>query len=239
MSDWKTSFGLNKLNGRLVWVTSIIVASLFAMTLYAQWMVVHSSADGVEMTRDNNQLTQSVNEIKDSLQEIESQVYQYASLLDPGLNDQLHINLASIKNRVDKLISHHAIEKDTASKNFAVDLKKEIKHLEKNIEDFLLVMRNVESRYPGMPILMDFMEPTNRQFSEAVELALQEGTMTDINPTAVEADLYQVMQLLQEVRFAWSQQISWFRVFVANRMGAFGDPKASMKRNLVNRGLFA
>ncbi|MDH5407632.1 MAG: EAL domain-containing protein, partial [Gammaproteobacteria bacterium] len=97
----------------------------------------------------------------------------------------------------------------------------------------------VESRYPGMPILMDFMEPTNRQFSEAVELALQEGTMTDINPTAVEADLYQVMQLLQEVRFAWSQQISWFRVFVANRMGAFGDPKASMKRNLVNRGLFA
>ena len=49
-------------------------------------------------------------------------------------------------------------------------------------------MQDVDSRYPGMPILMKYMEPNNRKFSEAVEQALQEGELTDFRPGMIESD---------------------------------------------------
>ena len=90
-----------------------------------------------------------------------------------------------------------------------------------------------------MPILLTHLEPTNREFSEAVEQALQEGDLTEVNPKIIQRDHYRIMQLFQQARYAWAMQISWFRMFVANRMGAFGDPETTMQNNLTNRTMFA
>jgi len=231
--------GINKLSGRLLWVTATLFGVLLAMTFYAHTLVRNNADESVELTRNNNQLSASVYVIKEILQQVDSQVYQYASLLDKTLHEQILFNIASVKNQTKSLSQHPSVLADKDSKKFSFELIEEIHELERNIEDYVLVMQSVESRYPGMPILMDFMEPINRRFSEAVELALQEGALTDHKPNVVEGDTYRVMHTLQEIRFAWSQQISWFRVFVANRMGAFGDPEVSMQRNLVNRSMFA
>ena len=233
------SLGLNRLNGRFLWMTIGLIAILLAITLYAQWLLNQSATAKDALTSNNRVLTQSVNDIKENLQQLEAQVYQYASQLEKDLDMEIMFNVDSVLEQVNSLKQHPAVISDRKSKPYSKDLEIEIRKLEKNIDDFLLVMQTVHSRYPGMPILLDMMEPTNRQFSEAVELAIQEGAMTDFNPSSLEEDQYRVMQILQELRFAWSQQISWFRVFVANRMGAFGDPEVSMRRNLANRDMFA
>ena len=134
------------------------------------------------------------------------------------------------------------LEQATADKQITLHIKKlilAVQRLDIASSDFLIAMSSVEKRYPGMPILLQLMEPTNRKFSEAVELALQEGAMTDKPPHLLPKDQYQVLQHFHEARYAWSQMTSWLRVFVSNRMGAFGDPEISMRRNLINRQLFA
>ena len=233
------TLGLNRLNGRFLWMTGGLIGVLLSITIYAQWLLNQSATAKDALTSNNRELTLAINEIKDTLQQLEAQVYQYASQLNPDLDTQILFNTDSIKEQVSSLKQHPALQTDKKSKQYSTDLLNEVTKLENNIEDFLLIMQSVHSRYPGMPILMDMMEPINRQFSEAVELAIQEGAMTDSNPATLEEDHFKVMQILQELRFAWAQQISWFRVFVANRMGAFGDPEISMRRNLANRAMFA
>lgn len=233
------SFGLNSLNGRFLWMVGSLIAMLLAITLYAQWLLGQSASAKDALTTNNRELTLAVNEIKDTLQQLEAQIYQYASQFDQGLDIHILFNVDSLKEQANSLADHGAVQTDNKSKKYSRDLVGEIAKLEMNMDDFLLVMQSVENRYPGMPILLDLMEPTNRQFSEAVELAIQEGAMTDANPASLEEDQFRVMQILQELRFVWVQKISWFRVFVANRMGAFGDPESSMKRNLTNRDMYA
>ncbi len=217
----------------------MIIAALLAITVYAQWLLGQSASENDALTSNSHELALAVNEIKDTLQQVEAQVYQYASQFDHDIDTQIVFNIDSLKEQAYSLASHPAVLTDSKSRQYSTELVRELNKLESNIHDFLLVMQSVENRYPGMSILMDLMEPTNQQFSEAVELAIQEGAMTDAHPKTLEEDQFKVMQILQELRFAWSQQISWFRVFVANRMGAFGDPESSMKRNLANRSMFA
>lgn len=233
------SIGLNRLNGRFLWMTGSLIAVLLAMTLYAQWLLGQSASEKDALTNNNRELTLAVNELKDTLQHVEAQVYQYASQFDHELDMQIIFNIESLKEQANSLLDHSTVQTDNKSKQYSTDLVKELNNFEANMDDFLLVMRSVENRYPGMPILIDVMEPTNREFSEAVELAIQEGTMTDINPSILGEDQFRIMQILQELRYIWAQQVSWFRIFVANRMGAFGDPEVSMKRNLANRAMFA
>ena len=231
--------GLNSLNGRFLWMTGGLIGILLVITLYAQWLLGQSASAKDALSTNNRELTLSVNDMKETLQQLEAQVYQYASQFDHDLDMQILFNIDSLKEQVHSLALHSAVQTDKKSKQYTQDLVKEIARFEMNIDDFLLIMQSVENRYPGMPILMDLMEPTARRFSEAVELAIQEGTMTETHPASLEEDQFKVMLILQELRFSWTQQISWFRVFVANRMGAFGDPEISMKRNLANRGMFA
>lgn len=233
------SIGLNKLNGRFLWITGVLITALLTITIYAQWLVSQSDSAKEALTSNNRELSHIINEIKDSLQQVEAEVYQYASHFDHDLDLLIIFNLESLKEQADKLAAHTAVMEDAKSRQYTELLMSELGKLENHIGDFLQVMQSVQSRYPGMSILTELMEPTNRRFSEAMELALHEGTMTDIHPQARGDEQVQVLMILHELRFAWSQQVSWFRVFVANRMGAFGEPEASMRRNLANRDMFA
>ena len=227
------------MNGRFLWMAGSLIVILLAITLYAQWLLGESASEKDALTTNNHELTLAINELKDTLQELEAQIYQYASQFDYELDMHIQFNNDSLKEQANSLAAHPAVQTDRKSKQYGIDLVNELSKVEGNIDDFLLVMQSVENRYPGMSILMDMMEPANRQFSEAVELAIQEGGMTDANPATLAEDQFRLMQVLQELRFDWSQKISWFRVFVATRMGAFGNPEVSMKRNLANRAMYA
>lgn len=232
-------FSLTTLNGRFVWVSLTFLIILISLTLYSHQSVQHSAENSLEYIRKNQLLTEKLNAITNTLEEIESKLHQFSTFLRNDQHDEILMLLDELVQQTAALKADDDMKLSKTLNHASKELVEHTEKLSHIVKQYLYIMQNVESRYPGMPILMTHMEPTNRKFSEAVELALQEGELTDVRPKIIERDHYRIMQLFQEARYAWSMQISWFRVFVANRMGAFGDPETAMRNNLANRKMFA
>ena len=226
------------LNGRFALVASVFLAVLLCLSIYSFLIVKKSSTENYGQIQVNNQLSELIHHVIAELQHVETTLHQYASHLTQTKQEELVSYMNDVLVLSERLQNNSNVQADTALHEQAITLSSQVEKLETVINEYLEIMQKVESRFPGMPILMNYMEPSNRKFSEAVEQALQEGELTTFRPNVVESDHHRIMQLFQEARYAWAMQISWFRVFVANRMGAFGDPEQAMKKNLDNRKMF-
>lgn len=229
---------LTTLNGRFTWVSLTFLVILVSLTLYSHESVQHSAGTSLEYIRKNQILTEKLNSVTNTLEEIESKLHQFSTFLRSDQHDEILRLLIELKAQTSALAADEDMKLSKTLQLASAQLNEHTDKLNNIIKQYLFIMQNVESRYPGMPILMTQLEPTNRKFSEAVELALQEGELSDVRPRIIEREHYRIMQLFQEARYAWAMQISWFRVFVANRMGAFGDPETAMRNNLANRQMF-
>ncbi len=261
--------GFSHLSGRYIWVAGVFSLTLLGITLYAQNLVTDTAEDGYVAIKKNTKLLQYVGRVKQQIQQIERNVLKYTTYLDDESRfniesdlHQLHIELltlvqfihlsgqykisalaknnnAAISMLIDKIEKlDHKPEYDEIDA-YVDKLIVEIKYLKKNTYDYLNVMSDVKTRYPAMPYILEFLMPNNILFSEAVESALQESTMTDAQIGELDKNQYKIVSLFQSIRYAWAQKISWLRVAIANRMGAFGAPLISMKKNLKNRATFA
>ena len=232
-------FSLKTLNSRFIWVNLILLVVLGTLTVYSHETVQQSAGSSLDYIRRNQLLTEKINSLTIVLEEVESKLHQYSSFLRGDLRDDILSLLETLESHSVALQQDPDLQSSNSLKQTSVKLVNQTTKLAGIIKQYLDIMQNVESRYPGMPILLTHLEPTNREFSEAVEQALQEGDLTEVNPKIIQRDHYRIMQLFQQARYAWAMQISWFRMFVANRMGAFGDPETTMQNNLTNRTMFA
>jgi len=263
------ALGFNKLNGRYIWIAISISFILLATTFYAQFLVKNSAQEGYSVIQENTRLLQKITVINDQVQRVESNIYRYTTALDDETKfdaetalDQLQIELLGLVRYIHNATAKEYLEQ-YSSNNYdiatAIDALEKLEHkegyeevdnlvdqlvvlvkgLNLNIERYFKLMSNVETRFPGMPHLLNRLSPNNILFSEAVESALQESNLTDAHIGDMEKHQYQITSLFQTVRYAWAQKVSWLRLMISNRMGAFGNPVESMKRNLVNRQIYA
>lgn len=231
-------FNPRTLNGRFILIASIFLTILLCLSFYSFYIVQQISDENFSKIHVNNKLSESIHHLIEELQHLESGLHQYASLLSREKKNQVLGYLEDLRLLSGKLSGTREVQENPVLAEHTTRLSKHVIRLGDLVNKYVEIMENVDSRYPGMPILMEHLEPNNRKFSEAVEQALQEGELTTTRPTVIKSDQFKIMQLFQEARYAWSMQVSWFRVFVANRMGAFGDPEQAMRNNLNNRKLF-
>ena len=231
--------GLDRLNGRFLWGGLTLVICLLFITSYAHIQVRETAKHSLGLIQTTRNLNLALNNVKDTLQKTENAVYRYSTLFDHTQREVIALHLNDLRNQTTEILGRSAIQNNDQYLNEVRKLITATGELHISITDYLLAMRSVESRYPGMPILLQFVEPTNRQFSEAVEQALIESNSAEMQKGRMGAEQYEIRQLFHEIRYAWSQKISWLRVFVGNRIGAFGDPGAAMSQNLANRDIYA
>lgn len=232
-------FSYKTLTGRFTIVSVLLVVLLMALMLYSQREVRLSADQNLKIIRNNQELVEKLNRVTNLLENTESLLHQYSAAPHEVLQHRIVQSLATLRQQATVLQTDAGIQANHTLQQSSTLLAKQTQALSRIIKQYLRVMQNVKNRYPGMPILLTYLEPSNRRFLQAVELALQENPLTDNTSTMVSRDHFRIMQLFQQARYAWAMQISWFRMFVANRMGAFGDPIRSMKHNLSNRQLFA
>ncbi len=231
--------GLNRLDGRFIWLSGILLFCLIVVSLYSHFQVKEISGESVQLIQETRELNTMLVGIKNSLQETESALYQYSALFENSQHDIISQHILDLRERSSALIASPLLKSDRQCLISSRQLIGAIGGLEISVRDYLRVMASVQNRYPGMPILLQYLEPSNRRFSEAVEQALLEGAASELPPGMSEREQHQIQKLFEEIRYAWSQQIGWVRIFVANRMGAFGNPEDAMKQNLANRAIYA
>jgi len=142
--------------------------------------------------------------------------------------------LERIENLYQELIRESRLDDTNRPYRELIRELREAQHgLERDLDRYHTIIQDLRQRFPGMSLMEERLLPANNEFIRAVNVAL-----SDYEGRPLTLQDYEVIDLLKDLRYAWVQQVSWFRLFIANRSGIFGNPAESMRQNLANRDLY-
>jgi diguanylate cyclase (GGDEF)-like protein/PAS domain S-box-containing protein len=224
---------VRSLRGRFLVTASILVALVLPAVINTENVVSDASITSKSLIADYRQLQSLINDLEQSLQSTESKIYHYSIQLDDVDRQQVFVFLGKAKRKAKQLKQHSIAQHNPQLETLAQQLNRNLKDLEVQIYQLLRVLDKVETRYPAAPILLNNLQPTSAEFMSALETAIDEGAELINEPQQLS-----ILNLFRDLRYAWSQQISSVRVYIANRSGIFGQPQESMANNAQNRRLY-
>jgi diguanylate cyclase (GGDEF)-like protein/PAS domain S-box-containing protein len=219
---------------RFVVAALVLAALAMPAVFYTQNQVWQASQDSTRLVQEHRDLGWVLNSLKDALQIAESAIYQYPLLLDDDTYRKVVSRVAEVKFQSKSINNHYVVKHYRSFGDFAANLDFVLNRLDQETTRLLEVASNVEQRFPAAPILLNDLLPGNLQFIQAIELALAETAEQPVT-----ADQREVIRVLEDLRYTWSQQVSSVRIFIANRSGVFGQPKTSMEVNKSNRAIYS
>ncbi len=92
----------------------------------------------------------------------------------------------------------------------------------------LEVRVNPTQQYPSLEVAARVMRPNNDRFNNEIALVLLE-----LREEGLDADSYEIFAHWVEVRHLWSQMLSMFRIYTANRIGSFNEQTLIDQENSV------
>jgi len=230
------TFRISSLRGRFVVVAIILIALVLPAVIHTKKMVHDASKNSISVTTANQSFLFQLSEIKQILQSTESAVFHHTLELDELGRKQVQSLLSQLKGKMFDIEKHDINQSMPGINSEVSHLKKLLIRLDIELRNLLVVLSSVETRYPAAPILLEQLQPTNTLFRTAIEQAITEGNELRSSGSNQQET---IVNLFRDIRYAWSQQISSVRVFIANRSGIFGQPEASMPDNAKNREVFA
>jgi len=222
-------------------VTALALAALaLPAAFYTQNQVRQASQDSSRLVQEHRDLGWVLNSLKDALQIAESTIYQYPLLLDESTYRKVIARVAEVRFQSKNINDHYVVKRYSRFGDFAENLDFVLNRLDKETTRLLEVASNVEMRFPAAPILLNELLPENLKFIQAIELAM---SGVDESPGSDDSQevmrVQEIMRVLEELRYAWSQQISSVRIFIANRSGVFGQPERNMEQSKSNLTVYA
>ena len=224
---------VSSLRGRFLFTAVILLALVLPAVVDTENIVDDASAKSEALIAEYRHLQLLISDLEQSLQTTEGKIYHYSIQLDDVDRQQALVFLGKAKDSAIKLKHHSISEHNPQLEALAQQLDVGLKSLEVQIYQLLQIMGKVETRYPAAPILLDKLQPTSAEFISAVETAIDEG-----GELIKEPEQASIINLFRDLRYAWSQQISSVRVYIANRSGIFGQPEQSMANIAENRKLY-
>lgn len=235
----KGFFKRKSLYERFLWVSIPMAVLTIAIIYYSQNIANNATGASLQAIQQNNQHKQIIRMIGDHLQYIEKQVYRHTVYHDDEARTVIDKEFDKLKEKIKQLNQYSQktelsdANNPTHPHNIINLLKVHLRKLKTYINYYYHVIDDVSLRFPGMRLLLSELLVHNTNFLQAVDEALIDYRQTREVHRNREAE-----ELFIQIRYAWVQQVSWFRLFIANRSGIFGSPKESMKQNLENRNIY-
>ena len=229
-------------------VTGVLLSSLIlGFILYVYQLLDKTAQNNITNIESSKMTHRLLNRISDQLHKTESDVYELAILPDKKFEASIHGNLDQLNRLSQELASQlfNEIGQSLPEENqhrqhyqsfrqLSQELVISVQDLENPVTTFCENAIEIEKRYPGIPILLNELLPRNNQFIEAVDLAIIDLKQSDRSG----GDKDEILNLFTDVRYFWSQQTNWLRLFVANRYGVFGESTRSMERSIQNKDIY-
>ncbi|HHI94985.1 MAG TPA: EAL domain-containing protein [Gammaproteobacteria bacterium] len=224
---------------RFVIAALVLAALALPAVFYAQNQVRQASQDSSQLVQEHRDLGWVLNSLKDALQIAESTIYQYPLLLDKSTYRKVVARVAEVRFQSKNINDHYVVKRYSRFGDFAENLDFVLSRLAKETTHLLEVASNVDTRFPAAPIVRNKLLPDNQKFIQAIELAIA-GLNESPRPADPQETLrvQEVMRVLEELRYTWSQQTSSARIFIADHSGAFGQSKSSLQQSKNNRATY-
>jgi len=229
------TFFPSSLGGRFAVTALAVLVLLSAVAMYAEQTVSGNASETREVMEEYSALRAQLDTLQPPLRSAESLTYRYAISLDPRFSRQVIAQLQRARAKAATLANNPLASEDGEFRESVVEFVGVLKELERQIRNLLGIIGDVRRRFPGMDLLTDGMSPLSDSFLGATSVALDETRENDDKGPGQ----WRVYDLLSSVRYTWLQQISTFRLFVADRSGVFGDPDETSENSLVNLRSFS
>ena len=208
----------NSLRGRY-----IVVAMLLTAIVLVSAFLGHSQLKKArQITDDNisarNQLLVQSRKVRDAVWTTRESLAAF--LLDPDIAEQRsEIRRALTEARVHtELLQKHDWIKQNHYHDIVKYLKSSLLELDQGIEELIQTRIDMSRQYPSIALARAEMLPNHSVFYTAAELAL-----TEILNEPVSFSNQQAYQIFVQARHIWTQMISNFRMYLANRLGSFDE----------------
>jgi diguanylate cyclase (GGDEF)-like protein/PAS domain S-box-containing protein len=225
---------------------AMLFATILVMVFFARNLINDSAEESLDNLVSMGVMNNYLAQIKNNMLDMERLIYQQAVNPDlkqrqkfkdkvSGINDLLEaINLFLSKHIKQHRQHKHSVAEIEYMLKLAGTISGLINELDLAGEDYLENSESLIKRVPGMRVLTEELLPNNNRFIEACDLAIAESNQNITDPQQIK-----IRNIFQNIRYVWAQQISWVRLFIANRSGVFGEARHSMKVSLENRSLYS
>lgn len=224
----------SSLRVRFFITSCLLLLFLLPVVIHTEKMVTLAAKRSSQVNANLNSFQTIINQLERSLQSTERSIYHYSVVLEDSIRQDANKALSRAKQLSKHLPEHEVSHNNQELTRLIKQLGEQLADLDKETKHLMQVLARVETRYPAAPILLESLQPTSEEFISAIELAIIESNELAHDPVQEKITL-----LYREIRYAWAQQVSSVRVYIANRSGIFGHPERSMADNAINRKLYA
>lgn len=133
--------------------------------------------------------------------------HKLEELADSGLNQA--------KPVIEQMHSHLALP-------ILEQMRSNIALLRKESKSYMEMRQDSNKLFPSMDIMVGTMSGANSSFYQVASMVIED---LDFSP---DSNRYQHIKLFRDLRHNWTLMIGAFRVYVANRLGTFGNPEMGL-----------
>lgn len=182
---------------------------------------------------DNLQVQRSLNELvrKIRLHLLDSSIHIEAYLLDPAINRHQERTFQSIDSA--KSLIREIREQPMAVLGAKQDqinlLEQDLDMLTTRTRHLFYIRDDATKQFPSLAVGNDVMQPNRNALNNALALAfneMQETKLWNQSP--------KIYQQFVEIRHLWSQLLSNFRLYLANRVGSFNEDALAIQEAAID-----
>ena len=225
----------HSMRGRFAAIAGTAVAVALLAAAYGTWQVVRTAREARAAALAHERVQALLADFTGEVHAAELAMHRHLTFLEASDRAAAEAALRRAGEAARALAADPAVRADPVLRREVGALLGAFAELRGGVGEVLARLESAATRYPGMPILLGELFPTNQRFLDTLRGALQaaEEAEREGEPGARET-----VELLWRLRYAWSQLVSNVRLFIANRSGVFGDPERAMAANLRDRALY-
>ena len=211
---------------------TVSVVFLIVLIFSGTYFAYHTINKAHTMTRvqlaSHQQLNDDARQIRASV--LNSYTYIDAYLLEPSHKEYKQYALKSI-DKVIKLAEQMrpGLRKVTTKDNLEIEqLSFLLGEFKLQTEKMFLSREDVYRQYPSMAVGNDVMQPNRDAFNNAMAVALNE-----LRDEQKDKNKPEVYRQFIDTRHLWTQVLSNFRLYLANRMGSFNETALPIQEEAI------
>lgn len=219
---------LHSLRSRAIFFSAAISLLIVAISIsgYSNFKELHQESSLNLLKRDK--LLVRLNLIRSELLDSYKELNNF--LLEPeNLNYQKSI-IVSVKEAsyLSKSLSEHDWIKKYNKNETAIELNNKLRLLGNAVAELIKVRLDVSNQFPSLAVGAETMQPNRNKLNNSITIAMNE--MDTDNTQIANPAIYQT---LIQVRHLWTQVLSNFRLYLANRVGSFNNNSLPNQENAI------
>ncbi len=213
---WVEAIGMNTILGRFLFTAIILVISTVGIAWLAQGKVSNLNQANTHNLTQRVNASHSLRILHNLLWQTETHFQSY--MLNPSTEEQHTV----LKHVIDiEVVLQRLQQEDWVTGKLRIpglieQLDKDSKHLHQLLESIMVMRADPLKVFPNITIMVNTLNPLNMEFSSTIA-----GAINETNNIKTTLEEQQIVRLFNEVRYLWSQRISFFRMFSAARVGVY------------------